>query len=637
MIQPEKHFYAFGPFVLDPGQLLLTRAGEAVEVPPKALETLRILVENSDRIVDKEELMKAVWPETFVEENNLNQCVSSLRKALGDAPRRPRYIATFPSKGYRFIGKVRSASADELGKHAGGGYSEAAAGERATVYTPRVFRGSRAARYALLIFLAAAPLLAAAIYFGLQAVRPTPQTMATSIAVLPFKPLGSEGRDEFLELGMADALIAKLSNVRQISVRPTSVVRKFAGLAQDPAAAGRELGVDVVLDGSIQHSGERLRVTVQLVRASDGASLWAERFDEKLTGLFAVQDSVSEQVARALTLKLTGEEKRQLTKHYTENTEAYQAYVKGRYYWTRKSGEGIKRAIGYFEEAIRIEPNYALAHAGLADSYSLLGSASEISVPPREALVKAKDAALRAIRLDDRLAEAHASLGLIHMRYDWDWAATERELRRAIELNPSYGPAHLWYADYLLAMGRPDEAVREAKKAYEIDPLSLMNRDAGRIFLRAGLYTEAIGQYRKVLEIDPDFPLAYLGIGMVYEHMGKYPEAIVELERARTLSGGRPGIIAALGHVYAVAGMKTKAGAILRELDTLGNQRYVSPSLIGLIHAALGDKDLAFACLEKAFEQRSGFMVHLKTDPRMEPLRSDPRFADLVRRIGLPP
>ncbi|MBA3512916.1 MAG: protein kinase, partial [Pyrinomonadaceae bacterium] len=455
-----------------------------------------------------------------------------------------------------------------------------------------------------------------------------------SIAVLPFKPLVAESRDESLELGMADTLITRLSSISQIIVRPTSAVRQYIALDQDAMAAGRQLRVESVLDGNIQREGDRIRVTVRLLSVADGRTLWAGQFDEKLTNVFAVQDSISERVAGALELELTGKERELLTKRYTENAEAYQLYLKGWYFWNKRTEESLKQAIGYFNQAIDLDPNYALGYAGIAASYELLAAFG--SIPANEAMPKAKTAAIKALEIDDTRAEAHAALARIRLNYDWDWSGAERDFKRAIKLNPNYPTGHHWYAWHLAAMERHTEAIAEMKRAQELDPLSLViNTDVGWIFYYARQYDQAIAELRKTLEMDPNFVRAHLRLGLSYLQKSMNEEAIETLQKAKGLSGSSTEIVAFLGYAYAVSGMKGEAQKILTDLQERSRRRYVSPYYVAAIYTGLGDRDQAFNWLEKAYEERSGWLVNLEVEPMFDSLRSDPRFEDLLRRIGL--
>jgi len=482
-----------------------------------------------------------------------------------------------------------------------------------------------------------APPLAKSITKGhegeLENPRPLQRRPSRAIAVLPFRPISSAGRDEYLELGMADALITKLSNIGEIVVRPTSSVRKYTDLEQDSTVAGRELRVESVLEGSIQRRDNQLRVTARLVSVEDGHTLWAGKFDEDFTDIFAVQDSISEKVAAALALKLTGEEKERLTKRYTENTAAYQLYLKGLHFFNKRSVEGYNKAIEYYQQAIEKDPDYALAYAGLADCYA---NCSFAELLPKEAIVKARAAATTALELDDTLAEAHNALGHVKVNLDWDWSGAEREFKLALKLNPNYVEAHHRYAHYLVAMGRFEEALAESVRGLELDPIDLsMNTHLGWHYLMARQYDLAIEHSKKTLELDQSFVRARVYLGQAYEQTGRYQEAIAEIQKVRTLYGESQIATGLLGHAYALAGLKGEAQKILEELKEQSQREYVLPYNLAIIYIGLGEKDQAFEWLEKAAEDRSDDLIYLNVDQIFDPLRSDPRFTALVRRIGL--
>ncbi|MFY9610946.1 MAG: protein kinase [Blastocatellia bacterium] len=510
---------------------------------------------------------------------------------------------------------------------------------RAALRWPAHWSGARLWFLILSITTVALLGVAAAVYFT----RPRPAAPAVttpavkSIAVLPFKPVVASSRDESLEMGMADTLITRLSNIKQIIVRPISAVRNYGELDQDAMAAGREQRVDAVLDGNIQKSGEQVRVTVRLVNVADGQQLWADKFDEKMTNIFAVQDSISRKVTDALAVKLSGEERELLTKRYTDNAEAYQLYLKGRYYQSSRTEEGLKKGIEFFEQAIARDPSYALAFSGLADSYSYLGNHGFL--PPNEASPIAKQEAMKALKIDETLAEAHTSLAYVRMNYDWDWPGAGKEYERAIELDPGYTKAHSLYAWYLAAQGRFDEAIAEMKRSLEIDPLSLYdNTNLGWHLYMSRRYAQAIEQLQMTLDMEPNFAQARIDLGQVYEQEKMYEQAVVELQKAMALYGGSPTSRAALGHAYAIAGKKGEARRVVSQLKDLSKRKHVSSYDIAIIYTGLGETEQAFAWLEKAYKQRDGWLAgRLKVDPRLDNLRSDPRLADLMRRVGLTP
>ena len=501
---------------------------------------------------------------------------------------------------------------------------------------PIVSKIKRHKRGALLT-LAAAMLAAAALAYHFYFVAPAPSPNEKSIAVLPFKPLLAASRDESLEIGMADTLITKLGSLRQIIVRPVSAVRKYAGLEQDPVAAGREQRVDAVLDGTIQKSGERIRVTVRLLSAADGQQLWADKFEEEFTDIFSVEDSISERVAAALAVTLTGADKKQLTKRYTENAEAYQLYLKGRYYAGKYTPEGTKKAIAYFDKAIALDPNYALAYDGLAYCYY----ASDWFGPPKENFAKGRALVEKALEIDPALAEAHVSLGLLVAWLDYDWPGAEREFKRAFELNANYPPAHLWYGYYLMGLGNFDQSIAEIKRAIELDPLSAeANTCLGIALLDGHRYDEALQQLRTTVEAEPDYWLAHLYFARALEKKGELSAAIAELKKTTLIEGAPAEVVSALGYAYAVSGNKAEAEKIilqLKEQSEQSKQFYVPAYGIATIYAGLGDKERAFAYLEKEYANGAFYLNYLKVDPEVDNLRSDPRFADLLRRVRLAP
>jgi TolB-like protein/Tfp pilus assembly protein PilF len=579
--------------------------------------------------------------------------MKDVRLALEDESQ--RYVKTVPRRGYIFIGQV-SQTGSATGVPV---YRDQVEGIRVVIEEDeqgfeteeqRVMAHARHpsvadSRYSIWRQWHSSPTLlgisvvvvglVVALCYLLIVRRPKPPVavMPKSIAVLPFKPLVPDGRDESLEMGMADTLITRLSNLRQIVVRPISAVRGYTRLDQDPVEAGKAQRVDAVLDGSLQRAGDRIRVTVRLVSVPDGTPLWADRFDEKVADIFAVQDSISEKVAETLALKLSPGEKNQLARRYTENPEAYQLYLRGRYYWSRRTEEGMKKAIEHFQQAISLDPRYALAHVGVGDCYAWLALGS---IPPMEAVPRAKAAATRALEIDDQLAEVHPIFAWTLFTYDWDWFGAEKEFKRAIELNPNYATAHLWYWAYLERMGRFDEAQREMQKTLELDPISLANNSyVGRSLYYAGQYDQAIAQYQSTLEMDPNFPLAQTLLGLAYVQQSRFKEAIDLGEKQSTFAGGTADGAACVGYAYARSGNTLGARKVLEHLADQSQLRYVSPLSSAIVYLGLGDKDHAFDWLEKAYAMHNPDITTLKVDPIFKSVRSDPRFSDLLRRIGL--
>jgi serine/threonine-protein kinase len=456
-----------------------------------------------------------------------------------------------------------------------------------------------------------------------------------SIAVLPFEDLSPQKDQEYFCDGMTDSIINSLSKINGISVRAKGSSFSFKGKERNLSGIGLSLNVENVLEGSVQKAGNKLRITTQLVNVADGSLLWSEQYDRELDDVFAVQDEISLAIVNNLKIKLIGEERENLTKHYTENLEAYNLYLKGRYYWNKRTEVGFQKGIEYFKKAIEKDPAYALAYAGIGDCYNLLGWHDLL--PSEEVHPKAKRAAEEALRIDSMLSEAHASLAYVRMLYDWDWLGAERGYQRAIELNPNYAAAHQWYSEYLAYQGRHDEAIKEAKKAQELDPLNLsIMHNMGFIYYQARMYDLAIEEYKKTLDMDSNFIVAHNYLGLAYAGKEMYDEAVAEVQEAITLSESRsPLFIGTLGVIYSFAGKKDETEEILDRLLQLSQQRYIAPASIALIYGGIGLRDQAFVWLEKAYEARDDWMMALKVDPRFDTLRQDPRFTALLLRMNL--
>ncbi|HEX8495181.1 MAG TPA: protein kinase [Pyrinomonadaceae bacterium] len=458
-------------------------------------------------------------------------------------------------------------------------------------------------------------------------------THKDSLAVLPLVNASTDEGAEYLSDGITESIINNLSQLPQLKVMARHTVFRYKGREVDPQEIKRDLGVQKVMMGRVQMFGDNLIIKIELIDLIDGSQLWGDSYKRKSSDIFELQDEISKEISDKLKIKLSGEEKKLLTKRYTENTEAYKLYLKGRYCLSKLTKEGIRKGIEKFQEAIDQDPSYALAYAGLANAYYVQSSNY---LPPKEAMPKAKAAAERALEMDDTLAEAHASLALVKAFYEWDWAGAETEYQRAIELNPGYASAHHWYGWYLALVGRLDEAIAQIKKADELDPLSLeINSDLGLSFFFAGQYERALEQFQKALEEEPDSIWTRFFLGWSFGQMGQLEKAVAEYKKARQLDES-PLIIAALGHAYALLGRYDEAQDALDEMKELSTRRHISPYLFTIIYVALGDYDRAFAELEKDYENRSEALAWLKVDPRLDPLRSDPRFTDLQRRVGLP-
>ena len=623
MTELTKHLYRFGPFQLDVLSRRLFRGGEPVGLTPKAFDLLLLLIERRGRLLEKDELMRTLWPDTFVDEANLTQYIFTIRKILGEQPNGRPYIDTVARRGYLFVAEV-----EEI-------VEPPAAGPRSAPVR-RSF--PMAAQIAVALFLLAAVAAVGVLYLrsrqrnGLTAAAPGIRTLA----VLPFRPLGRGTEDEYLALGMADALITRLAQVRGLTVRPTSSVRKYDQPTGDSLAAGRALKVESILDGRFQRSGNRIRVTVQLLKVSDGSTIWADHFDEPFRDVFTVQDAISERVADALEAKLTREERERLTRRYTENLEAYQLYLRGRYFWERRTAESLRKSLDYYQQAIAKDPTYALAYAGLADSYLILGNFSEL--PPVEAFPRAKAAAAKALEIDDRLAQADVAQAFATYLYDHDWETAERGFKRALAQAPNYGPGHQWYAVCLTSRGRFEDAKAEIQRAQEVDPLSLtINAVVAWIYYLARDYDAAIAAAKRAIEMDPNFPLSHLFLGYAYASQERYEEAIAEYRQNLALYGkyrGRdPGF---LGLALARSGRTAEAREVLRSLQMEAGEKYLSPYAEALVRIGLGEKTEALTLLERVVDEHHPWVIHFNIEPSLDPLRDEPRFKTLLRRIGIP-
>lgn len=455
-----------------------------------------------------------------------------------------------------------------------------------------------------------------------------------SLAILPLANSSNDPDTEYLSDGITESIINNLSQLPKLRVMARSTVFRFKGKEADPKEVGHELDVRAVLAGRMFQRGDTLIIKVELVDTHDGSHIWGEQYNRKLADIFSIEEEISSVISEKLRLKLDSTQKKKLTRRHTENTEAYQLYLKGRYYWNKRTADGIKKGIDYFNQAIDSDPNYALAYAGIADSYNILASYSTIA--PKDAFPRSKAAARTALELDDKLSEAYASLAFAIFGYDWNWAEAERAFKRALELNPGYGSAHQWYALYLAAMNRMDEAFAEVRVAEELDPLSLpVNTNVGWLFYLTRQYDEAIVTYNKILELDSEFILAHRRLGQVYVEKRMYAEAVREFEKCLAPSRGDAESLAWLGHAYAASGDADRARQVVEEMNSLANSRYVSSYLMAIISIGLCETDLAFELLEKACDERYGFLAYLKVSPIFDPLRPDERFQKLIERVGL--
>lgn len=460
----------------------------------------------------------------------------------------------------------------------------------------------------------------------------TPKTI-DSLAILPLANVSKDSQMEYLSDGITESIINSLAQLPKLRVVPASTVQRYKGHAVDPQLTGKELKVRAILTGRVQLVANALIVKTELIDVTNNAQLWGEQYRRQLTDIFALQDEISQEISHQLRLQLSGEEKRKLVKRYTDNTEAYHLYLKGRYYVSKRTPEWIRKGIEHYQQAIDLDPNYALAYAGLADAFGFLASSTG-GQPPREAYPKAKAAALKALELDEALGEAHCSLGFFHLLYDWDFAAAERQYKRAIELSPNYANAHDGYGFYLKATGQHTEALRECTLAQQLDPLSLFTTlSVGWAHYFARRFDEALAQGRKVLELDPNFGFAYAHAGLCYVHLGQFEEAVAATRKAVNLVGGNPNFLAYLGYALGCAGQLREARQMLAQLERLRKRQYVSAYFSAMIYLGLGNRHEALNWLEQAYEERSGFLTFMKVEPMLDVVRDEERFASLLALI----
>lgn len=621
MSNTEKHLYEFGPYRIDSAERRLQRDGETIPITPKATDTLLALVANAGRVLEKDELIKIVWPDTFVEEGALARNISALRKALGDDAESSQYVETIPKRGYRFVAPVTDVSAIPP--------TEPSAPPIDRVSRPRFRRWLALAAAALLVAAAALS------YFGLSRRRAARPARIASLAVLPLSNPSNDPAQEYFADGMTEELINSLAKIESLRVISRTSAMTYKGVRNKslPQIA-RELKVDAIVEGSVLQSGNRVRITVELFEARTERQLWAQSYEQDLRDVLALQSQVASAIAREIQVKLTPREEQRLAQSRQVDPQAYLAYSYGRYCWNKRTPEDFEKGIEYFQRAIASDPNYAPAYAGLADAYSLLGSIGADVRPPNEVMPKAREAALKAVSLDDKLAEGHTSLAYVKLSWEWDLPGAEHEFRRAIDLNPGYATAHHWYAHYFLARAQPDKALAEVRRAQALDPLSFsINVGLGWCLYHARRYDDAIAQYRATLEIDPNFSLAHCTLGMAYTQKQLYPEALAEFNKALALPGSRSLALANIARTSALSGDQASARKVLAQLENSAREQYIPAIYIASIYAALGDINHTIRWIQKAYEERSDYMVYLRTEPSVDAFRSDKRFQALLKLI----
>jgi len=642
MVKPlQQRFHDFGPFRADAGRRLLLREGNVVPLTPKAFDILVVLIRNADRIVEKDELMRLVWPDTVVEENNLTRNISSLRKALEEGPADRRFIVTVPGRGYQFAGEVAVPVPESevvFERHARAQVQiEEEDDQSLAVSSLHGLRLPAWKRVAPWIGLSALALAAVALtlfllkrHFSVSA----PNKVADSIAVLPFDTSSLDPEMEYLADGITENTIDHLSKSPNLKVISLGSVLHYRGRQVSPEEIGRELGVRRILIGKIVIQHDRMSVLTELINTADGTHLWGEQYNRKLSDIIAVQEDIATEIAAKLSLGETEEQQKSFRKRYTEDFEAYKLYIRGRYYWNKRDVPDLQRGLGYFQQAIDRDPTYALAYAGVADAYFVECAAG--AIPAREGLPKAKAAALTALDLDSSLAEAHASLAHIYFNYDWSWTDAEAEYKRAIALSPSYSIGHYFYGTFLLAMARNTEALAELRRAQELDPLSPMIATfIGKAYYYSRNNGESVAQFRKVLQSNPGFPVAANFLVDTLERSGLFEDALDQMDATKP-SGKQDPNLAALHRAYQTAGVHGYLLERIRQirLDPHGEAGGLSGGSAAL-YAILGDKDHAFDMLERAYDRHELWLVYLKVDPTWNNLRADTRFQTLLRRVRL--
>jgi TolB-like protein/DNA-binding winged helix-turn-helix (wHTH) protein len=636
--------YRFGPFELRVQTRELYKLGVKLKLRPQGYQVLALLLEHAGECVTREELQKRVWPSnTFVDfENGLNTAIKQLRASLNDSATEPRFIETLPKLGYRMIAPVEY-EADSAGERATDAEAESGdakvAGEASA---PIAARPAHARKQLWVAAVCVLGIVCVVAYLKWPRAQPTPQRAAPAgrimVAVLPFENLTGDGTQDYFSDGLTEEMIAQLGRLdsKEFGVIARTSVMHYQHSSEKVDQIGSELGVQYVLEGSVRRDSDKVRINAELIEVAGQRQLWAQQYDRELTNLLVVQAEIAREISQSIQRTLGGPERSETVRQPTLTPQAYQAYdlcLKGLYFWNKRNVPGFQQAIEYFQQAIAKDPSYAPAYAGLANSYALMPGYTP--APAAQYMPKAREAAVRALEIDDALPEAHVALALILENYDWDWNTAEKEYRRAIELNPNYATAHQWYAEFLTWRRRFDEALRESESARRLDPLSLIiATDRGAIFYFARQYDRAIEQFQSVQEMDPSFARVHLVVD-AYVQQGRFAEALANLEDWRRTSGDGIHISSRLVYLYGRMGQKDEARAELRKLEALNRTQPVDPAAMTLAYLGVGNNDAALSSLEKAYAARSNLLTALKVEPAYDPLRDDPRFQELLRRVGL--
>lgn len=640
--QPSRRL-RFDVFEIELSSGELWERGKRVRLQDQPFQVLRVLLERRGEIVTRDELKQILWTaDTFVDfDDGLNTAIRKIRDVLGDSPDEPRYIETLHRRGYRFIAPltdIPSSAAPSLSAplQAGPGDKIAPADPSALPALPFKVKTKFASEH-LPVLLALAILALGTcglVFYRSSVAKRASRPAIKSLAVLPLQNLSGDLSQQYLADGMTEALIGRLSGIHELRVISRTSVMRFKDTKLSTPEIAKALGVDSILEGSVIRDGSRIRVHVQLIRAATDEHFWSEAYDRDLRDVLALESDVAQSVAQKVEVTVTGEEHARLSSARTVDPETYEAYLKGRYYWNKRTGDSMPKAALYFEQAISKDPGYGAAYSGLADCNS--GLAWHGFMSPADVLPKAYAAAQKAVEIDPQSAEAHASLALV-LDHRWDWAGAEVEFKRALELNPQYANAHHWFGDYLSIQGRHDEALAQAKRALELDPLNLMiGTWVGLRYYLAHRYDGATEQSQNTVDLDPTFAAAHLVLGESYIQQGKHKEGFGELQKAAGLSGDSPLYMAQAGVSLALAGEKKEALRVIRDLQDISGKRYVSPYGVAQIYATLNDKEQTYKWLESAYRDRAVWMSYLAVDPVFDSIRSEVRFRDLLRRVGLP-
>jgi len=580
--------YEFYGFRLEEAQRRLLFKGQSVPIKPKILDLLLFLVGMRGQLVEKEDLMSEVWPDAIVEENNITVSISILRKILGDRVKR-QFIETVPRRGYRFVGDVAEIPVEQ-----------AAAAETGQVVVPQAFQ----------------------------------EEPIDSLAVLPMESPGDDPNVEYLSEGITESIINMLSRIPRLRVLACSTVFRFKRKKLDPQNIGVILNVRAVMMIRVMRLGEKLIIRSELVNVSDGTQLWGEQYNRSPSDILAIQDEIARAISQSLKFKLTPRDQVSLSKRPTDNIEAYNLYLRGRYFWNKYSKDWTLKALEAFQHAIQIDPHYALAYCGMADAYFRL---SNVHLQPSEVLPKAKKAALKAVEIDDNLAEAHSSLGLVKVYYDHDWIGAETEFRKALKLNPDLALAHQRFGSYLTFMGRFEESIRHYETALELDPFSLqINMNLATTYFLRGENERAIEHLSKASELEPNYMPIHFVMGCAYIEQNRLEEAIAEFEAIYKLDEEAYLALGFMGYALALAGKRDEAETVLDILKDISGRKYVSPYSMLVIHVALGPRDPVFELLEQLYEECNDWLVWLKVSPELKTVRDDPRFQNLLKRLGFP-